>query len=123
MTPFYHEGQVEAGGEKLILVCDFYAIDAIESITGEDWDSLLTKMTSRSVSTKVLWGLLRRKHEGITLDEAAGIAFGPDQEAVGLVMGDVIRRACNIEGPTDEAPSEGAKKKSAGRSRTSAKSG
>ena len=120
MKPFYHEAQVEAEGEKLTLVCDFYAIDAIESITGEDWDDLLPRLTSRSVGTKVLWGLLRRKHEGITLDEAASIAFGKDQQLVGLAMGDVIRRACNLELPEGE---ESSKKKRSGRSRASARSG
>lgn len=123
MKAFYHEGQVESEGEKLILVCNFAAIDCIEAITGEDWDDLLPKLGSRSVSTKVLWGLLRCKHEGVTLDEAASIAFGPDQKQVGLVMGDVIRRACNLPGAADDVEAAPAKKKPSGRSKGSGASG
>jgi hypothetical protein len=122
MKPFYHEAQVEADGEKLTLVCDFYAITAIEGITGEDWDDLLPRLTSRSVAVKVLWGMLRRKHEGVTLDEAAAIAFGRDQQLVGLAMGDLIRRACNIGEPDGEKEPP-AKKKRSGRSPASARSG
>lgn len=122
MKPFYHEAQVEADGEKLTLVCDFYAISAIEGITGEDWDDLLPRLTSRSVGTKVLWGFLRRKHEGVTLDEAASIAFGKDQQIVGLAMGDLIRRACNIGDPEEDGKEPAAKKKS-GRSRASERNG
>lgn len=126
MKPFYHEGQVEAEGEKLILVCDLYAIDCIESITGQSWDDILPQLENppNALLTKILWGFLRRKHEGVTLDEAAGVAFGPDKVAVGLVLGDVLRRACNIpaEAESTDAPAA-PKKKSNGRSRSSAKTG
>jgi hypothetical protein len=114
MKPFYHEGFVEVDGDKLHLVCDFAAIDCIESVTGENWDDIVPQLSSpsRSLAVKVLWGLLRRKHEGITLDQAAGVAFGKQQQEVGFVMFDVIRRACNMD---DEPKAEGAKKKRGGR--------
>jgi hypothetical protein len=126
--PFYHEGQVEAEGEKLTLVCDIYAIDCIESVTGQNWDDILPQLADppTALLTKILWGFLRRKHEGVTLDEAAGLAFGPDKKEVGVVLGDVLRRACNLpdeDGGEAEAPAADAKKKPSGRSRTSAKSG
>lgn len=98
MKPFYHEGQVEVEGESLTLVCNFRAIDVIESLTGQTMDEVLPQLagTSYSLAGKVLWALLREKHEGVTLDQAAGVAFGADGQKVGLVMGDVLRRAFNI---------------------------
>lgn len=117
MKSFYHEGQVEADGETLTLVCDFGAIMAIESVTGENWDDIVPQLASpsRTLSVQVLWGLLRRKHDGVTLDQAAGIAFGKEQGAVGLTMFDVIARACNIESDGEKTD---AKKKRAGQSKS-----
>lgn len=98
MRPFYHEGQVEVDGETLHLVCNFRAIDVIESLTGEKMDEVLPQLANPpfALAGKVLWALLREKHEDVTLDEAAGVGFGPSGAAVGLVMGDVLRRAFNI---------------------------
>jgi hypothetical protein len=113
MKSFFHEGQVEADGETLTLVCDFGAIMAIESVTGENWDDIVPQLAapSRTLSVQVLWGLLRRKHEGITLDQAAGVAFGKQQAAVGQCMFEVIARACNL---ADDKTDEPAKKKRSG---------
>lgn len=98
MRSFYHEGQVQVEGETLHLVCNFRAIDVIESVTGDKMSDILPQLADPSFGLigKVLWALLREKHEGVTLDEAAGVAFGPDGAAVGVVLGDVIRRAFNI---------------------------
>jgi hypothetical protein len=122
MKPFYHEGQVEADGEALTLVCDFGAIMAIEGVTGENWDDIVPQLVapSRTLSVQVLWGLLRRKHDGVTVDQAAGIAFGKDQAGVGQCMFEVIARACNME---SDDKTEGAKKKPAGQSKSSGGSG
>jgi hypothetical protein len=118
MQSFYHEGQVEVDGETLTLVCDFGAIMAIESVTGENWDDIVPQLAapSRTLSVQVLWGLLRRKHEGITLDQAAGVAFGDEQAKVGQCMFEVIARACNIA--DDEKSDEPAKKKQSGQQPT-----
>jgi hypothetical protein len=122
MKSFYHEGQVEADGETLTLVCDFGAITAIESVTGQDWDDIVPQLAkpSRTLSVQVLWGLLRRKHEGVTLDQAAGAAFGNDQAKVGQCMFEVIARACNL---TDEEEAKPAKKKPSGQRQTSESDG
>jgi len=100
MRSFYHEGQIEVDGETLHLVCNFRAIDVIEAVTGEKMSNILPQLVDppMSLAGKVLWGLLREKHEGVTLDEAAGVAFGPEGAAIGVVMGDVLRRAFNIGG-------------------------
>jgi hypothetical protein len=121
MKPFYFEGQVEADGETLTLVCDFGAIMAIEGVTGENWDDIVPQLAapSRTLSVQVLWGLLRRKHDGVTLDQAAGIAFGKDQAAVGGCMFEVIARACNMVDDKDEP----AKKKPDGQSESSESNG
>src|SRR5687768_8166297 len=107
MRSFYHEGQVEVDGETLHLVCNFRAIDAIESLTEQKMTDILPQLVDPPFALvgKVLWGLLREKHENVTLDEAAGVGFGPDGAKVGLVMGDVLRRAFNIgEEAKDENP-------------------
>lgn len=122
MRSFYAEGSAETDdGEKLTLVCDFYAIDVVEQITGQSWDDILPQLANppRTLAVKVLYGLLRKRHQGITLDEAAGVSFGKNQAEIGLVMGDVIRRACNIGGEEETGP----KKKPVGRSKVSAESG
>ena len=100
MRPFYHEGQLKVGGEELTLVCNFRAIDVIESLTGEKMSEILPQLIDppHALVGKMLWALLREKHEGITLDEAAGVGFGPQGATVGLVMGDVLRRAFNLDG-------------------------
>jgi hypothetical protein len=51
---------------------------------------------------KVLWGLLREKHEGVTLDQAAGVGFGPDGAKVGLAMADILSRGFNLGGEAKE---------------------
>ncbi len=107
MRSFYNEGMVESDGEQLTLVVNFRTIDVIESLTGQTMDEVLPQLAdpSHSLAAKVLWAMLREKHEGVTLDQAAGVAFGPDGAAIGLVMGDVLRRAFNIgEEAKDENP-------------------
>jgi hypothetical protein len=98
MRSFYHEGQVEVEGETLHLVCNFRAIDTIEGVTGLKMSDILGQLIDppHALVGKVLWGLLREKHEGVTLDQAAGVGFGEHGAEVGLVMGDVLRRAFNI---------------------------
>ena len=84
--------------EKLTLVLNFRAIDVIESVTGEKMTDILPQLADppMSLAGKVLWGLLREKHEGVTLDQAAGVGFGRDGAAVGLAMADLLTRAFNI---------------------------
>lgn len=123
--PFYHEGHAEVDGEKLHLVCDFYAIDVIESITGERMDDILPQMVSpsHSLAVKVLYGLLRRAHEGLDLDDVAGFMFSSRENCarISAVMGDVLRRAMNV-GEEPKAKDENPPKRR-GRSKGSAKTG
>jgi hypothetical protein len=122
MQRFHYEGQVTAGGEDLTLVCDFGAIMALEGSLGEDWDDIVPKLVkpSTTLSTQVLWSLLRRKHVGITLDEAASFVHGPDAKAVGDCCWDVINRALD-HGRANEG--DDAKKKLDGASPTSGSDG
>jgi hypothetical protein len=98
MRPFYHEGHVTVEGEQLTLVCNFRVIDVVESLTGEKMSDVLTQLDDppSALAGKVLWAMLREKHEGVTLDEAAGVMFGPDKDEVGVVVGDIFRRAFNV---------------------------
>lgn len=126
MRSFFAEGLFETDeGERLSLVCDFYSIDVVEQITGLNWDmDIIPQLASppRALAVKVLYGLLRKRHPEITLDEAAGVSYDKNSIALWAVMGDVIRRATNIAPAETEEP-EPAKKKSRGRSRSSAVSG
>lgn len=99
MRPFYADGSIEnEDGDKLTLVCDFYTIEIVEEITGQNWDDIIPQLINppRALAVKVLYGLLRKRHEGITLDEAAGLSYDKNAIAIWAVMGDVIRRACNF---------------------------
>lgn len=120
MRTFFHEGQVEVEGEILHLVCNFRTIDVIESITEQKMSDILPQLIDppHALIGKVLWAMLREKHEGITLDEAAGVAFGPDGAAIGVVLGDILRRAFNLGEAKDENPP-----KRRGRSKPSLESG
>lgn len=122
MRAFFAEGTVEADGETLTLVCDFQAIDVVESITGENWDEIIPQLVkpAKALGVKVLYGLLRKRHEGITLDEVAALTYSKDSMAIWAVAGDVIAKACNFEQASDDGH---AKKKPAGRSRDSVESG
>lgn len=113
MRSFYHEGQVEVDGETLHLVCNFRALDVIEGVTGQKMSDILPQLIDppHALVGKVLWGLLREKHEGVTLDQAAGVAFGPGGETVGVVMGDVLRRAFDIGEKKENPPKRRGKSK------------
>lgn len=121
MKPFNAEGVFETqAGEKLTLVCDFYAIDIAQQVAELSWDDIVERfLTDRVLAVKVLYALLRRKHAGVTIDEAADVSFDKNQIALWAIMGDVVRRACNID---QEAKDENPPKRR-GRSRSSAKSG
>lgn len=98
MRPFCHEGQVTVDGETLTLVLDFMAIDVMESLTEQKLSEILPQMVDppTALAGKVLWAMLRRKHEGVTIDEAASIIFSPQRDDVAVVIGDIFRRACNL---------------------------
>jgi hypothetical protein len=109
MRSFFADGTFTTEeGEALTLVCDFYAIDVVESVTGQRWDDIVPQLADppRALAVKVLYGLLRKRHDQITLDEAAGVSYDKNSIALWAVVGDVIRRACNMsDGETkDENP-------------------
>lgn len=107
MRSFYNEAQVVVEDEPLTLVLNFRAIDAIEGVTGLPMSQVLPQLgpdCPYSLAGKVLWGLLREKHEGVTLDQAAGVAFGPDGVKAGLAMTEVINRGFNFSEAKDQNP-------------------
>jgi hypothetical protein len=123
MRAFFAEGTFTTeDGEALTLVCDFFAMDVVESVTKERWDDIVPQLVDppRALAVKVLYGLLRKRHEQITLDEAAGVSFDKNSIALWAVVGDVIRRASNM--PDGESKDENPPKRR-GRSKSSAKGG
>lgn len=123
MRTFYHEGQLEVDGETLYLVCNFRTIDVIETLTEQKMSDILPQLVDppHALVGKILWAMLREKHEGVTLDEAAGVGFGPDGAAVGVVLGDILRRAFNLGEKPKEKDQNPPKRR--GRSKTSLESG
>jgi hypothetical protein len=124
MRPFFAEGLIETeDGEKLTLVCDFFTIDVVEQISGQNWDDILPQLASppKALAIQVLYGLLRKRQVHVTLDEAAGLSYDKNAIAIWAVVGDVIRRACNLGGGEEEE--KPAKKKPSGRSRGSGRNG
>lgn len=120
---FFAEGLIETDeGEKLILVCDFYTIDVVEQISGQNWDDILPQLVKppKALAIQLLYALLRKRQEHITLDEAAGLSYDKNAIAIWAVVGDVIARACNFGSGEEEEP---AKKKQSGRSKASTASG
>jgi hypothetical protein len=120
MQPFFAEVDVEVDGQTLKIVCNFGAIDFIERVTGEKMQEIIPQLAdpSQSLAVKVLWGLLRYRWEGVTVDDAAALAFGPDKGKIAIAMGEAISRAFSFEEAKDENPPV-----RRGRSRSIGKSG
>ncbi len=118
LSPFYNEALVEVGGTRLRLVVNMRTIDATEALTGLNMPKMLSLLLSEdaplSLGGKALWGMLREHHAEVTLDEALGLMFAPEQEAIGAAMGDLFRRAFHLGEVKEENPP-----KPRGRSRTS----
>lgn len=109
LSPFYDEELIDVGGNKVRLAIDFRAIDVMEHLVGESGSTvpatavveavLFSDPVPISIAGKVLYALLRRHHEEATLDEAAGLMFGPDGNRVALAMRSLLERAFNLGSP------------------------
>lgn len=108
MQSFYNEAQVEVGETRLRLVVNMRTIDATEALTGLTMPKILSLLLGNdpplSLGGKVLWGMLREHHPEVTLDEALGLMFAQEQDAIGIAMGDLFRRAFHIGKAKDENP-------------------
>jgi len=113
LVAFYDEEPLEACGEKLTLAIDFSTIDVIEHIAGEQGGivqfpnvvaMLYADPPPLSVSGKVLWALLRRHHEDVSLDQAAGLMFSEHGNRVAQAMLTLINRAMNLGKAKDKNP-------------------
>jgi hypothetical protein len=97
LVPFSNEEQVTVGEDVLTLVLDFRAIDVIEGLIGRPMPLVVANLRSGqphlSWAGKVVWALLRDRHEGVTLDQAAGLMFGEYAEKVGFVLDALLERA------------------------------
>lgn len=116
---FYDEEVVQVGDETFTMAIDFRSIDIIEHLVGESGTitpmpevvaMLYSDPIPLSVGGKVLWALLRRHHETLTLDEAAGLMFCKDANRVAQAMLTLINRAMNL-GPSKKAKDENPRKR------------
>ena len=101
LTAFYDEEFVEAGEDKLRLAIDFRAIDIIEGLVEEPMPTVLVRLFTPpapiALSGKVLWALLQRHHEGVTLDEACGLMFHKEHgPRTGHAIDKLLSRAFNL---------------------------
>lgn len=108
MRPFFNEAEATiADGEVLHLVLNFRAIDVIESLTGLSMEDVLPQLASppHNLAAKMLWAMLREKHDGVTLDQAMGVVVdrqhGPK---VGLAMAELLNRAYDLGEAKAENP-------------------
>lgn len=97
LQAFYHEAPVQVGDDTLRLTLDFGAMDAIEGQAGRPFDAIVKDLTEQtatmSLQARVVWGLLRRHHPEISLEQAASLLFGNQGAAVGLVIGKLLSAA------------------------------
>lgn len=125
MQPFYNEAQAPlSDGTVLRLVVNFRSIDAFEGLVGKSMETMLPEIASGragyGIVGKFVWSLLLEHHPELTMDQIAGLMFGEDGDAVGVVVGHLIQRAFNL-GEVQEKAANPPKRR--GQSRTSAKSG
>lgn len=128
LKPFHNDASVEVGDISLRLVIDFHAIDVIEALLGEGMDQVLPRLLApnppHALAGKVLWAMLREHHSEVTLDQVAGILYSPEHgPRVGLVAGDLVRRAFNIGDATEGRKGARPPRRSRGASRPSSRSG
>ena len=106
LKPFYNEQAVTVDGEAYRLVINFRTIDAIETLLGEPFDTVIHELGQErqhlGLVGKVLWGLLREHHPEITLDQTASLMFGDTGVAVGMA----VRRLLEAAFPTGEPQKE-----------------
>lgn len=115
--PFFYEAQVG----DLHLVLDFEAVDVLERTTGKSVDAAIGDMT-RSVAAmaKVMWAVTRAHHADLSLPQVVGIllpGLGGDEgraQAVAATLGDLVRRAFNVNPQVAEAPKPARKAKRRG---------
>jgi hypothetical protein len=99
LAAFYHEVAVLYREETYRLVLDFAALDAIESETGRSFDGILREFTTphaepaTTLQAKVVWGLLRRHHPEITIDQVVSLLFSVASAAIGIGMGKLFETA------------------------------
>jgi hypothetical protein len=105
MLAFYDEELISIGEDTLTLAIDFRALDLAEHLIGDA--GTITPVTEivamlfadhppRSVLGKLLWALLRRHHETISLDMAAGLMLGGHAGHLTVAMRSLLVRAMNF---------------------------
>jgi len=96
---FYNEEVVKVGDDTLRLVLDFQALDAIERETKRPFDGILQELTSgaetaaSALSSRVLWGLLRRHHPDLDIGQATWLVNSASAPALGIAMGGLFESA------------------------------
>lgn len=98
MKPFYAEQTVVVDGEPLTLAIDFAAIDATERLSeGRPYNEILDELQKPDcpigTTGRVVWGLLRKHHREMTIDQAASLLFGENSVIVGAAVSELLNAA------------------------------
>lgn len=133
LTAFYDEEVVQLGDDDTLrLAIDFRAIDLMEHIVGDS--DAITPSTlivdhvlhsnpcPVSILCKVLYALLRRHHEDLSMDVCLGVMASKHSVAASFAMQNLLRRAFNYGEPAKEEKGKNPPKPR-GASKPSSKSG
>ena len=104
LKPFYNEEVIHVGEDRLRLVLNFRAIDAAEGLIGKPFSSVLAEVADGTAGEalvgKVVWGLLREHHPELSIDQVAGLLFGPP----GILLGGAVNRLLHASFSAAEEP-------------------
>jgi hypothetical protein len=100
LIAFHDEQLLSLGCNRLKLAVDFRALDLAEHLVGEIVPEILPKLfsvrPSLGASSKMLWAMLRRHHEEMTLDQAGGIIVSEHSSSALAAIHALLGRALNL---------------------------
>ncbi len=97
---FHDEELIEVGGYRLTLAIDFRIIDLAEHLTGKRMPEMISALAVNrppvGISGQLLWVMLRRHHEQMTLDQSAGLVLGEHGGTILAAVFELLQRAMSF---------------------------
>ncbi len=94
---FCHEQTVVIDGETFHLAIDFEAMDATEQRLEMDYDQIVERVQQSNcpigLMGKVFWGLLRKHHPDISMDEIVTLMKDKSGLTMGLALTQLLEAA------------------------------
>jgi hypothetical protein len=118
LASFYDEEIVQVGDVTLRLAIDFSIIRIIEATAISDRVTPMPEVVAMlfadppalSILGVVFYALLRRHHDDISMDQAAGVMFGEHAQRVGMAMYQLIVRSMNLTDTSKKAKDKNPRK-------------